>query len=276
MELKVSEVQAIAPITFNFEDLKTELTEKSKKYATAVYTEDNIAEAKQHRANLNKLVKAVNDEKIRVKNEIMKPYLPFEEQCKELMEIVKNAVENIDGQIKNFEDKRKQEKIQQVIQYFFEHVGIYDGLINFDIIYNDKWENVTYEMKNIQQEIDHIIAKAKTDLMVINNNVINEETNKQVTDFYFKNIDKDDCLGLALNEAKTIEATKSRIAEMKKQEEEKKAVTEPAKQTIIPESEQSKEKIQLYELRFKVAVTKEQMSMLKEFFVSNNIKFERM
>lgn len=273
MELKVSEVQAIAPITFNFEDLKRELTERSKQYATAVYTEDNIAEAKQHRANLNKLVKAVNDEKIRIKNEVMKPYLPFEEQCKELMEIVKNAVENIDEQIKNFEDKRKQEKIQQVMQYFFDHIGIYDGLISFDIIYNDKWENVTYEMKTIQQEIDHIIAKTKNDLMVINNNVINEETNKQVTDFYFKNIDKPDCLGLALNEAKTIEATKSRISEMKKQEEEKKAATGTVKQTIIPENEQKK--IQLYELRFKVAVTKEQMSILKDFFVSNNIKFER-
>ncbi|MCI9247470.1 MAG: DUF1351 domain-containing protein [Clostridia bacterium] len=274
MELKTSEVQEIAPVTFNFEELKKELTEKSKYYATAVYTEDTITTAKQDRANLNKLVKAVDDEKKRVKNIIMKPYTTFETQCKELMEIVKNAVENIDSQIKSFEDKKKQEKIQQVIQYFFDHVGIYDGLINFDIIYNDRWENVTYEMKTIQQEIDHIIAKAKTDLMVINSNVINEETNKQVTDFYFKNINKSDCLGLALNEAKTIEATKSRITEMKKQEE-KKATAEQAKQTIIPESEQSKEKMQLYELRFKVAVTKEQMSMLKEFFISNKIRFER-
>lgn len=272
MELKVSEVQIIAPITFNFEDLKKELTERSKQYATAVYTEDNITEAKQHRANLNKLVKAVNDEKIRIKNEVMKPYLPFEEQCKELMEIVKNAVENIDGQIKNFEDKRKQEKIQQVMQYFFDRIGIYDGLISFDVIYNDRWENVTYEMKTIQQEIDHIIAKTKTDLMVINSNVINEETNKQVTDFYFKNINKPDCLSLALNEAKTIEATRSRISEIKKQEE-KKAATGTEKQTIIPENEQVK--VQLYELRFKVAVTKEQMSILKDFFVSNNIRFER-
>jgi hypothetical protein len=274
LELKTSEVQEIAPVTFNFEELKKELTEKSKYYATAVYTEDTITTAKQDRANLNKLVKAVDDEKKRVKNIIMKPYTTFETQCKELMEIVKNAVENIDSQIKSFEDKKKQEKIQQVIQYFFDHVGIYDGLINFDIIYNDRWENVTYEMKTIQQEIDHIIAKAKTDLMVINSNVINEETNKQVTDFYFKNINKSDCLGLALNEAKTIEATKSRITEMKKQEE-KKATAEQAKQTIIPESEQSKEKMQLYELRFKVAVTKEQMSMLKEFFISNKIRFER-
>ena len=230
MELKVSEVQEIAPITFNFEELKKELTEKSQKYATAVYTEDTITEAKQHRASLNKLVKAVNDEKIRKKNEVMKPYLPFETQCKELM--------------------------------------------NFDTIYNERWGNVTYEMKTIHQEIDHIFAKAKNDLMTINNIVQNEETNKQVTDFYFRNINKADCLSLTLNEAKAIEAVKSRINEMKNKEE--KQVEETAKQTIIPKSEQEQKRIQLYELRFKVAITKEQMSMLKEFFINNNIKFERL
>ena len=267
-------MQEIAPITFNFEELKKELTEKSQKYATAVYTEDTITEAKQHRASLNKLVKAVNDEKIRKKNEVMKPYLPFETQCKELMEIVNKAVENIDGQIKKFEEQKRDEKIQKITQYFIEHVGIYDGLINFDTIYNERWGNVTYEMKTIHQEIDHIFAKAKNDLMTINNIVQNEETNKQVTDFYFRNINKADCLSLTLNEAKAIEAVKSRINEMKNKEE--KQVEETAKQTIIPKSEQEQKRIQLYELRFKVAITKEQMSMLKEFFINNNIKFERL
>ena len=57
---------------------------------------------------------------------------------------------------------------------------------------------------------------------------------------------------------------------------EEKQVEETAKQTIIPKSEQEQKRIQLYELRFKVAITKEQMSMLKEFFINNNIKFERL
>ncbi len=272
MELKISEIQELAPIQFNFEELKKELTEKSKKYATAVYTEETITDAKQHRANLNKLKKAVNDEKIRIKNEIMKPYLPFENQCKELMEIVENAVDNIDSQIKKYEEQKKDEKIQKVTQYFYEHIGIYDGLIKFDTIYNDRWGNVTYEMKTIQNEIDHIFAKAKNDLMTINSIVQNEETNKQVTDFYFKHINESDCLGMSLNEAKSIEATKSRIAEMKKQEAQKSNVA-TTKQTIIPEQEQVKE--QLYELRFKVTLTKSQMFLLKDFFMNNNIKFEK-
>ena len=276
MELKISEVQELAPITFNFEELKQELVEKSKKYATAVYTEDTIAEAKKDRASLNKLVKAVNDEKIRIKNEVMKPYEPFEKQIKELMEIVQDAVNNIDGQVKTFEQKKKDEKLQVITDYFIKNVAIYEGLIDFDLIFNERWLNVTYDIDAIFKEIDHIFAKTKNDLMTINNIVQNEETNKQVTDFYFKNINKADCLGLALNEAKAIEATKSRINEMKKQEEEKKVVTGTAKQTIIPESEQQ-EKLVLYSLKFEVVeVTKEQAMLLKEFFINNNIKYRKL
>lgn len=276
MELKISEVQELAPITFNFEELKQELVEKSKKYATAVYTEDTIAEAKKDRASLNKLVKAVNDEKIRIKNEVMKPYEPFEKQIKELMEIVQDAVNNIDGQVKTFEQKKKDEKLQLITDYFIKNVAIYEGLIDFDLIFNERWLNVTYDIDAIFKEIDHIFAKTKNDLMTINNIVQNEETNKQVTDFYFKNINKADCLGLALNEAKAIEATKSKIAEMKKQEEEKKVVTGTAKQTIIPESEQQ-EKLVLYSLKFEVVeVTKEQAMLLKEFFINNNIKYRKL
>lgn len=268
MELKISEIQAIAPVTFNFEELKKELIEKSEKYKTAVYTEETITIAKQDRANLNKLVKAVNDEKIRVKNEVMKPYLPFEAQCKELMEIVKAAADNIDVQIKNYEDQKKAKKLQEIQNYFVDHVGIYEGLIDFELIFNERWLNVTYDIDTVFKEINHIISKTKTDLMTIDNMVVNEETNKQVTEFYFKNINKANVLGEALNEAKHIEARKTQIEEVKKSQEKRKEEQKQTKQEL-------EEKEQLFELKFKVTLTKNQMFMLKDFFVHNNIKYEK-
>lgn len=271
MELKINEIQTISPVTFNFEELKKELIEKSEKYKTAVYTEETISIAKQDRANLNKLVKAVNDEKIRVKNEIMKPYLPFETQCKELMEIVKAAADNIDFQVKAYEDNKKAEKLQQIQNYFVEHVGLYEGLIDFELIFNERWLNITYDINTIFKEIDHVIAKAKGDLMTIDNIVKNEDTNKQATEFYFKNINNPNCLSLALNEAKHIEARKAQIEEVKKIQEKK---AEEQKQTIIPK-QKAEEKEQLYELKFKVTLNKNQMFVLKEFFVNNNIKYEK-
>ena len=271
MELKISEIQQIQPVSFNFEELKKELIEKSEHYKTAVYTEETITVAKQDRANLNKLVKAVNDEKIRVKNKILEPYTEFETQCKELMEIVKSATENIDTQIKDFEQKKKDEKLEIITNYFGEKVGIYKSLISFDLIFNERWLIVTYDLKQVQADIDHIIAKTKTDLMTIDNIVKNEETNAQARDFYFRNINNPSVLGESLNEAKRIEATKANLAEMKKQQEE----AEKAKQTIIPKQEQPEQSVKVYELCFRTYMTKEQMFKLKEFFTENNIKYEK-
>lgn len=271
MELKINEIQAIAPVTFNFEELKKELIEKSEKYKTAVYTEEEITIAKKDRSNLHKLVKAVNDEKIRVKNEVMKPYLPFETQCKELMEIVKAAADNIDAQIKNYEDQKRARKLQEIQNYFVEHVGIYEGLIDFELIFNERWLNVTYDISTIFREIDHVIAKAKGDLMTINNLVKNEETNKQAIEIYFKNINNPNCLSLALNEAKHVEARKAQIEEIKKSQEKK---TEEQKQTIIQNTKlEASEK--LYPLTFKVYLTSNNMYKLKDFFVTNKIKYEQ-
>ena len=68
MELKTEDIKALEPVKFNYEELKKELTEKVENYKNLVYTEENINMAKKDRANLNKLKKAINDEKIRVKN----------------------------------------------------------------------------------------------------------------------------------------------------------------------------------------------------------------
>lgn len=68
MELQVSEIQELEPVKFNYEELKTALTQKVSTYKNLVYTEENIVTAKADRALLNKLSKAINDEKKRVKN----------------------------------------------------------------------------------------------------------------------------------------------------------------------------------------------------------------
>ena len=85
MELKVEEIKALEPIKFNYEDIKKWITEKSSEYKKIVYTSETITLAKQDRATLNKVSEAINNEKKRIKNELLKPYIDFENKCKELM-----------------------------------------------------------------------------------------------------------------------------------------------------------------------------------------------
>ena len=71
MELKVEEIKELAPVRFNYEDIKKWVTEKTAEYKRVVYTPETISLAKQDRATLNKVAKAISDEKIRIKKEFL-------------------------------------------------------------------------------------------------------------------------------------------------------------------------------------------------------------
>lgn len=88
MQLKVNEVAIPAEITFNYEELKTELTEKVSMYETLVYTDEQIKETKEDKANLNKLKKALNDERISMEKSYMQPFNVFKAQVNEIIGII--------------------------------------------------------------------------------------------------------------------------------------------------------------------------------------------
>lgn len=277
MELKVNEITALEPVKFNYEQLKQEISTKVEKYKSIVYTEDNIKEAKTDRANLNKLAKALNDEKIRVKNTVLTPYLPFEKQCNELIDLVREASIHADTQIKNYEQKTKEEKKKEIESYFDENVGKYKDLIKFDTIFNERWLNATTSMKSIQDEITHIFAKAETDIQVLKAQLKEETVINQSVDFYFRNIINPSVLSLSLQEGLRIIENNKKIEELKQIEEQRKQNIEEGKKAV-PEvyKAMNNDKLQSEELLtidFRVTANKAQFQLLKEFLVKNNIKY---
>ena len=171
MELQVSEIKALEPIKFNYEDLKANLTASLEKYKNLVYTDDNIKEAKADRALLNKVSTAINDEKKRIKNKLLEPYMDFEEKCKELMAMVSEVSEGIDVQVKAYEQKRKEEKLKEIMEYWIENVGEFNDLIDFDMMFEERWLNTSCSMKSIKQDITHIFEKTKMDLNTLDSTI---------------------------------------------------------------------------------------------------------
>ena len=280
MQLEVSEIKALEPIKFNFEQLKQEITTKVENYKHIVYSEDNIKEAKTDRANFNKLAKALNDEKIRVKNIVLEPYLPFEKQCNELIDLVKEASANADTQIKNYEQQIKDEKLKQIMNFFLENVGDYADLINFDDIYNERWLNVTYKMEQIEKDILHTLAKTKTDMAVIDSQFEEEDINKQVKMEYFNNIANPSVLTMAILKGNTIIENNKKLEILKQKEESSQNITKSEEkitnstENVTESLGNSPEDEELQTLDFRVHVTQRQKFALKEFLKSNNIKFE--
>lgn len=154
MELKVNAVAIPDPITFNYEELKTELLQKVSVYETMVYTDDQIKVAKEDRANLNRLKKALNDERLKQEREYMQPFNQFKAQIQEIISIIDKPVAVIDKQVKAFEEQQKQDKLEK-IREFFERVNL-NEFVKFEQILDQKWLNASVSMKSIE---DAIIAK---------------------------------------------------------------------------------------------------------------------
>lgn len=259
MELVVSQIQEQSPITFNYEQLKEILTKKVEIYKTTVYTEETISLAKTDRANLNKLSKAINDEKIRVKNKLLEPYTDFETKCKELMAIVNTAGENVDTQIKAFEKVEKDEKLKQVMMLWIENAGEFQELIDFDLIFNEQWLNKTYSMNKVETDIKHITEKTKLDMGTIDGQIKDEALNKQAKAFYFKNINQASVLSLSLQEAVKVKETTEKLQEIEKKQEQQPVINNMAEEKVI-------------QLDFRVWGTQTQLMKLKQFLKDNNIK----
>lgn len=261
MELQVSEIKTLTPVAItNYEEIEKQLVEKVDTYKNLVYSEENIKQAKTDRASLNKLSKAIGDERKRIKNLLLEPFTDFETKCKKLETIIDEASKNIDIQIKAFEEKEDTAKMQEIVSYFVTVVGEFSELLDFDIIFNERWLNKTYGMDKIKQDIDHIVAKAKSDIECIDGQIEDTEIRKQVKDYYFKNIANPTVLSLSLQEANR------KINELESNADKKNVNTKV-----------QEEKKYLVILNFKTYIeTKEQLDRLKKCLVENKIKFERM
>ena len=151
MELQVKEYTTPEKVLFNYEELKAEITEKAERYKNLVVTEDAIPGAKADKANLNKLKKALNDERIRREKEYMAPFNVFKDQIKELCNIIDEPVKSIDSQLKKFEDEEKEKKRVEIEKIYAE-IG-FPEYAPLDKFFDVKWLNKTTSIKKIKDEL---------------------------------------------------------------------------------------------------------------------------
>ena len=166
MELKVNEVAIPEQITFNYEELRNELTEKVSMYETLVYTDEQIKEAKEDKANLNKLKKALNDERIALEKKYMQPFETFKAQVNDIIRIIDKPIAVIDKQVKEFEQKEKDEKLE-AIKEMFASVG-FQPFVNLEMIFDNKWLNKTFSMKKIEDAMKERMFQIGNDVKILN------------------------------------------------------------------------------------------------------------
>ncbi|WP_315523990.1 DUF1351 domain-containing protein [Pseudoramibacter alactolyticus] len=276
-------------IGFNVDELKPWIEESIAKYQGMVVTADTIKDAKDDRAKLNKLRSSIEDERKRIKKEWNKPYTAFEKKVKELVGLIDKPIENIDGQLKTYEDHRKQEKQAAIQALFDENVKDLEGLITLDRIENPKWLNVSYKENAIEEEIVAALNEIRGNRCLIPDICPGYED--YAMDYYLKTLDivatkaeyeryKAVQEKIAA-ERKAREAAKQKELEAKAQrkaEEAKASAQQPdqpaAKAQPVAKAPQEAEEA-IYQLDFRVWGTADQLKALKVFMKAQNIKFGR-
>lgn len=162
MELRIAPYQPAEAPQFNYAELKAAVEEKMALYAAAIYTDDQIKEAKADKAALNKLRKALNDERIKREREYMQPFAEFKAQVNEIIGIIDRPVAAIDAQVKDFEERKKAEKRAEIYDYWME-VNAPEWLQTI----KPSWLNASYSMKTVKAEIDVFVKQAEKQLEVI-------------------------------------------------------------------------------------------------------------
>ena len=218
MELKVNEVAIPEKIEFNYEELKNELTEKVKMYETLVYSDEQIKEAKTDKAALNKLKKALNDERIRREKEYMQPFNEFKAQINEIIGIIDKPIAVIDTQVKAYEDKQKQDKLEKIKELWAE-MDVPDGL-TFEKVFVDRMLNVSYNMAHVKQKMLDDISRFNRDIATLSDL---PEFGFEAVEVYKSTLDVNKAISEAHRMSEMAKAKAAHEAEIKAREEAKAA-----------------------------------------------------
>lgn len=278
MELRILSPQEggfIKEIKWNNEELKKEVALKMEEYKTLVYTDDTIKDAKVDRATLNKLVKAIDDERKRIKKLCMAPFEQFEAQVKELIGIIDEPIKLIDKQIKEVEEQKRTQKRIEIAE-LFKSIG-FQCFVTLDSIFDEKWLNASVPLSKIEESM-------KTTMYRIGNEVA---TISRLPEFSFEAMET---YKRTLDMAKAIQEGQ-RLAEIQKrksayEEEQKRKAEEEASRNVQPlhvqeskisEEQQPNERPlqddQLYIVDFRIKATKENLELLKNFLRLNHITY---
>lgn len=130
MELQIQH-QELAPIQANLEQIKEYVQGVVAKYQNASYTDEQMKLAKADRAELRHLKEDIDTKRKQVKAAWNAPYLAFETQIKEITALIEEPVALIDGQIKEWEERRKAER-RNKLEDVFNRFNQFGALISFE------------------------------------------------------------------------------------------------------------------------------------------------
>ena len=285
MEIQIlspTQAHPLPPVQWNYAEVKQYVEDGLARYKGVVYDDTQIALAKTDRANLNKLASAIDAKRKEMKALYLEPYAEFEAQAKELTAMVKMQVDEIDAQVKAFDNFRKEEKLAQIkAEIYTPMIGNLAELIPYDKLHNPKWLNVTTSMASIGEEMARTVEKITSGLDAINQLGLAPDVAEQVRRVFMRAFD----LAAAITEKDRILTEREKM-ERYQAAQQAHTATAAAQIPCVKDApvlgewsndtaEQPATEEKTYTVTFRIHVTKAQLDALGAFMKSQDIKPER-
>ena len=285
MEIQVytpTQAHPLPPVEWNYEEVKQYVQDGLARDKGVVYDDTQIALAKTDRATLNKLAAAIDTKRKEMKALYLQPYTEFEAQAKELTAMVKMQVDEIDAQVKAFDNFRKEEKLALIkAECYSPMIGNLAELVPYERLHDPKWLNVTCSHGTIATEMARKIEGIVAGLDAIDQFGLTPDIAERVKSVFLKDFD----LAVAIVEKDRIIAEREKLERYQAAQQAQSAPTVEqaaggentqavAEQSTAP-AEQPATEEKVYTVAFRIHATKAQIDALGAFMKSINIKPER-
>lgn len=270
-------VKQLPQIEEHLKELSIDVDKKVEYAKSLICTDENIKTIKQVRADLNKEFKGVEQQKKLVKEQILAPYMKFEDVYKQyISDKYKSADSDLKTKIDLTENEFKAKKEQEIKDYFEE----YKIANNIDFItYGQARINVTLSasMKSLKEQAKQFIDKITDDLKLIET----QEHKAEILVEYKQTLNVAQAITTVTNRFKAIEEEKKKEEqkvvhiEMNENHEITKKSYEQLESIFNKPLEQPKEeKEEVLTLKFTVKGTKTKLRALKEFLINGGYEYE--
>lgn len=261
-----AKINGVATVENNINEAKEYALEMKKYYSTLIFSEEQIKEAKEERASVNKIVKKIADYRNSIVADFKKPIEEFENTAKETEKILKETSSLIDVQVKKYESEVKEKKKEECLKIYKNIIGDLKDLVSFEKIFNDKWLNKGTKLQDVENDIKTIVDKVNSGIEAIK--VLKSEFETEIINTFLIDYDVTKAIikNTELKEKKEAIAKTTEAKEETKKEVVKEMISNPIEINEV-------EPIREYTLKVKATYSK--LVELRKFMDINDIVYEK-
>ena len=160
-EIKVNQpsvTYSLPSVTFQNYEYYVEQAQAVADYIGSLeLTEDNVKDIKKDLARARKLTKALNDERIAIKKNILASIAPFEDQINYITEIIDGADNLLRQKVRDMEEAAREEKKDRLYEIWQLRAGSYElpQMVPdaFDLWLQPQYLNATFSITKVENEM---------------------------------------------------------------------------------------------------------------------------